>query len=88
MALLETMRPNELLDFFIELQEIEFNETMWERYIANPFIDKSFEEYKKSALTQPTKQANQNKFTADDERKAIEKAESILKMPNFIELKE
>lgn len=89
MALLETIRPDELLDFFVELAEIEQEEVLWELYIptlSNPFNEsKSFEEFKQSAgLSKPKSKT----LSKEEEEKAIAKAESILKITEFVELKE
>lgn len=89
MALLETIRPDELLDFFIELAEIEQEEILWELYVptlSNPFSgSKSFEEFKASAgLAKPKSKT----LSKEEEAKAIAKAESILKITEFVEIKE
>lgn len=89
MALLETIRPDELLDFFIELAEIEQEEILWELYVptlSNPFSgSKSFEEFKASAgLAKPKSKT----LSKEEEAKAIAKAESILAITEFVEIKE
>lgn len=89
MALLETIRPDELLDFFVELAEIEQEEILWELYVptlSNPFSGgKSFEEFKASAgLAKPKSKT----LSKEEEAKAIAKAESILKITEFVEIKE
>lgn len=89
MALLETIRPDELLDFFVELAEIEQEEILWELYVptlSNPFADsKSFDDFKAKVSKTTSKTMRQTKA---EELEAIERAEAILKITKFVKVEE
>lgn len=87
MALLDTLEPSELLGFLTDLAQIERDETLWELYIptiSNPFIESvSFDEFKKMDRRS---QANQEENITEDE--VIRRAENILNMNSFVEVKD
>ena len=80
MGLLETLNPNELLGFFIELTKTETEEKQWEVWLHK--VDSiGFDEFKKKTMQQ-----SKQKLSSVDEKTAIKKANNILKIKNFKEV--
>lgn len=80
MGLLETLNPNELLGFFIELTKTETEEKQWEVWLHK--VDSiGFDEFKKKTMQQA-----KQKLSSVDEKTAIKKANNILKIKNFKEV--
>lgn len=80
MGLLETLNPNELLGFFVELTKTETEEKQWAVWLHKP-INLDFDEFKKKTL-----QKSRQKLSTVDERAAIEKANNILQIKDFREV--